>query len=78
MQGTNWVKCSDRLPAIGEPVFVILNRDFNIMFLDPVELDDETKLSIKWEYQSVTETSEPVNFHDVTHWMPLPPMPEGE
>ncbi|BBU96522.1 DUF551 domain-containing protein [Providencia rettgeri] len=78
MQVTNWVKCSDRLPAIGGPVFVILNRDFNIMFLDPVDLDDETRLSIKWEYQSVTETSEPVNFHDVTHWMPLPPMPEGE
>ncbi|EPI2106569.1 DUF551 domain-containing protein [Providencia rettgeri] len=34
MQGTNWVKCSDKMPEVGKPVIVKLGTMLHIMFIE--------------------------------------------
>ena len=76
MQGTNWVKVSERLPVIGDPVLALYDETPLVLFLNQVNLHDDITMSIQWE--AVYLSSKPIPFFDVTHWMPLPSMPEGE
>ncbi|MEQ5209031.1 hypothetical protein, partial [Proteus sp. fly-1067] len=76
MQGTNWVKVSERLPVIGDPVLALWDGTPLVLFLNQVNLNDEITLSLQWE--AVYLPSKPIPFFDVEYWMPFPPMPEGE
>lgn len=76
MQGTNRVKCSERLPVIGEPVLAFLDGTPVVLFLNRVNLNDEITLSLQWEATYLP--NKPIPFFDVEYWMPIPPMPEGE
>lgn len=73
MQGTNWVKVSERLPETGEPVLAFLDRTPVVLFLNQVNLNDEITLSLQWEATYLP--NKPIPFFDVEYWMPIP---EGE
>lgn len=63
MQGTNWVKCSERLPVIGDPVVAFLDGTPVVLFLNRVNLNDEITLSLQWETTYLP--SKPIPFFDV-------------
>ncbi|EPQ4127774.1 DUF551 domain-containing protein [Proteus mirabilis] len=67
MQGTNWVKCSDKMPEKDVRVIAIWNGMPTILCLF-----SRTGLWDDGDFYSC------IPLEDVTHWMPLPPMPEGE
>ncbi|EMH6405749.1 DUF551 domain-containing protein [Providencia rettgeri] len=79
MQGTNWVKCSEKMPELGKPLLIIASgklRKFTY-YLDIVDCAESYRF-----FQFADEDSWVSKFL-VTHWMyvdsiPLPPMPEGE
>ncbi|MBG5881488.1 DUF551 domain-containing protein [Providencia alcalifaciens] len=72
MQGTNWVKVSERLPKHREEVILFSNYGVRSGYYDDGR--GLKKPVGKWYSGS--------RLHGgvVTHWMPLPlpPMPEGE
>ncbi|WP_272659251.1 hypothetical protein [Providencia sp. PROV113] len=65
MQGTNWVKCSEKMPEVGKPVIVKLGTMLHIMFIEDGGWTDG-------------EWVRDVDFKWVKYWHELPPMPEGE
>ncbi len=67
MQGNNWVKCSDKMPEKDVRVIAIWNGMPTILCLFSM-----TGLWDDGDFYSC------IPLKDVTHWMPLPPMPEGE
>ncbi|MEX9852220.1 MULTISPECIES: DUF551 domain-containing protein [Providencia] len=79
MQGTNWVKCSDKMPDLGKPLLIISSgklRKFTY-YLDIVDCAES------YRFFQLAEEDAWVSKFNVTHWMyvdsiPLPPMPEGE
>ncbi|HHR6147201.1 TPA: DUF551 domain-containing protein [Providencia alcalifaciens] len=70
MQGTNWVKVSDRRPRGGEQVIVVDTDGF--MHLATHQYN-AFQIIIKQDGELIETVA-----RFVTHWMPLPPMPEGE
>lgn len=70
MQGTNWVRVSERLPENGEQVLVVDIDGF-------IYLATHEYCSFQIITKEDGELIETVA-RFVTHWMPLPPMPEGE
>lgn len=78
-KGTNWVKCTDKMPELGKPLLIIASgklRKFTY-YLDIVDCAESYRF-----FQFADEDSWVSKFL-VTHWMyvdsiPLPPMPEGE
>lgn len=67
MQGTNWVKCSDKMPEVGKPVIVKLGTMLHIMHIS--DFDG------KWDDG---EFLSGVGLENIKYWHELPPMPEGE
>lgn len=67
VQGTNWVKCSDKMPEVGKPVIVKLGTMLHIMHISDFDgqWDDGEFLS-------------GVGLENIKYWHELPPMPEGE
>lgn len=74
---SNWIKCSDKLPADELPVLILM---FN---------GDKRIAELRWEIPSWEETFLPFQYWDcpyndgqdwdwcdVTHWQPLPAPPE--
>ena len=59
---TKWIKCSERLPELGEPV-LIFTTDMN-QFMGWLE----NRHLWSYEHQSWF-------LSEVSHWMPLPPNP---
>lgn len=72
-----WIPVSERLPEYGEPSLTIYhtkNATSQITIRCLVE-DRDDKLRVIW-YD--IENGLWVNGNNITHWMPLPPPPEGE
>ncbi|WP_213637154.1 DUF551 domain-containing protein [Providencia rettgeri] len=69
MQGTNWVKCSDKMPEVGQKILTYIANEGEYMM---GEYDEPGCIFI---YIGDGVYSGHSQF---THWMPLPPMPEGE
>nr|WP_306804156.1 DUF551 domain-containing protein [Providencia sp. PROV024] len=67
MQGTNWVKCSNKMPEVGKPVIVKLGAMLHIMHIS--DFDG------KWDDG---EFLSGVGLENIKYWHELPPMPEGE
>ncbi|MEY0282168.1 DUF551 domain-containing protein [Providencia rettgeri] len=67
VQGTNWVKCSDKMPEVGKPVIVKLGTMLHIMHISDFDgqWDDGEFLS-------------GVGLENIKYWHELPPMPEDE
>ncbi|NIH21832.1 hypothetical protein HBM99_13780 [Providencia heimbachae] len=80
MQGTNWVKVSERRPKLDEPV--LLYSIGEIMAAVYVLSWNSIESKVQWFiYQD--DSTLPINIDDSDNWMyikdlPLPPMPEGE
>nr|WP_306463535.1 DUF551 domain-containing protein [Providencia stuartii] len=70
VQGTNWVKCSDSLPEDNTEVLVYCDDTKEMMV---AYLDDDGDFC--WLDQEILGTQ---LICYPSHWMPLPPMPEGE
>ncbi|EQA6333630.1 DUF551 domain-containing protein [Providencia stuartii] len=70
MQGTNWVKCSDSLPEDNTEVLVYCDDTKEMMV---AYLDDDGDFC--WLDQEILGTQ---LICYPSHWMPLPPMPEGK
>ncbi|MTC60370.1 DUF551 domain-containing protein [Providencia rustigianii] len=82
MQGTNWVKVSERLPGECRQVLLKVKNDYELAlgFVINGYFYEQVTFS-KIANNTVTNTKIPAE--RVTHWMyldsiPLPPMPEGE
>ncbi|MBG2833068.1 DUF551 domain-containing protein [Proteus mirabilis] len=71
MQGTNWVKVSDSLPEYNNEVLVYCD-DTKEMMVAYLDYDDGYFCWLSQEILGTKLICEP------SHWMPLPPMPEGE
>ncbi|EMH0135171.1 TPA: DUF551 domain-containing protein [Proteus mirabilis] len=82
MQGTNWVKCSDSLPDMETPVFA--GWFWNGKFVWHVFMRSDSGFEgWIWSRSYSHFISDNDEFYEdddypITHWMPLPPMPEGE
>lgn len=80
MQGTNWVKVSDRLPTEGEPVIVVYGEHIQNITYELIHCDSNNEL--RWfPHNNSDFDSAPLEIFD--YWMyikdlQLPPMPEGE
>ncbi|HEQ1858481.1 TPA: DUF551 domain-containing protein [Providencia alcalifaciens] len=77
MQGTNWVKVSDRLPTEGEPV--LLYSTGEILAAVYVLCWNSVESKVQWFiYQD--DSTYPTDIDDSDKWMYLHdlPMPEGE
>lgn len=63
---SEWIKCSERLPCDGEPV---------IVFCVGAE-----QSGLAWRNKGDWWIPEPqaVGYDSITHWQPLPPLPEQE
>ncbi|MFL7852827.1 DUF551 domain-containing protein [Providencia rettgeri] len=76
MQGTNWVKCSDKMPP----------DDASVLCCDIDSLSGEMFIADYIKEFTFGKRTVLTGFYrgnrqrPVTHWMPLPlpPMPEGE
>ncbi|MFN7084948.1 DUF551 domain-containing protein, partial [Proteus mirabilis] len=82
MQGTNWVKVSERLPGECRQVLLKVKNDYELAlgFVINGYFYEQVTFS-KIANNTVTNTKIPAE--RVTHWMyldsiPLPPMQEGE
>ncbi|HEK2837720.1 TPA: DUF551 domain-containing protein [Proteus mirabilis] len=74
MQGTNWVKSSDKMPPYKTPVLCcdinsLYGEVFIADYIREFRFGDRAKLT--GFYRGNMQGN-------VTHWMSLPPMPEGE
>ena len=65
-----WISCEDRLPEIGEPVWLFCFEDY--------QQEGYFVQDIDYEEEGVSHTFK--NMYDkyivVTHWMPLPEPPK--
>nr|WP_282554508.1 DUF551 domain-containing protein [Providencia sp. G1(2023)] len=82
MHGTNWVKVSEKLPELGTPVFA--GWFWNGKFVWHVFMRSDSSFE-GWVWSRsychfISDNDEFIEDDDypITHWMPLPPMPEGE
>lgn len=74
MQGANWVKCSDKMPPFRTPVLCCdINSPSAGVFI--ANYIRESMFGGRANLTGIYRGSMQGN---VTHWMPLPPMPEGE
>ncbi|WP_144141445.1 DUF551 domain-containing protein [Providencia rettgeri] len=80
MQGTNWVKVSERLPELNRELLIIANGKLRKVtyYMDIVDCAESYRF-----FQVSYDSDDYELLHCVTHWMyvdsiPLPPMPEGE
>lgn len=64
---TEWIKCTDRLPEIGQSVLAI-DKD-NYFKIVTLWKYSSNSLPL-WAYHNDRDDEEP------THWMPLPDLPE--
>lgn len=75
---SEWIKASDKLPDDETPVLIVVNGAIRIG-------------EIRWETPSFEDTykafqywDDPIDdgqhweWHDITHWMPLPKLPEDK
>jgi hypothetical protein len=79
---TDWIKCSERMPEIGERVLLTQNRAISD---DPeTTVGELSKDGCEWIYsqdyqldsvQTCWPNCEPPTYY-FTHWMPLPAPPE--
>jgi len=70
-----WISVKDELPTKGEFIALIGCKKFNGMFLNKFQgaIVQDTDMYIYFK-QSIGWLK-PSHFADVTHWMPLPEMP---
>lgn len=75
---TNWIKCSERLPEIGEDILIWVRWSIVpcVGWLNPYGEWMSNKDFVGCDGDCVVETD--IIQSDVTHWMPLPPAPEEE
>lgn len=82
MKGTNWVKCSDSLPELDTPVFA--GWFWNGKFVWHVFMRSDSSFEgWVWSRSYCHYISDNDEFYEdddypITHWLALPPMPEGE
>ncbi len=75
---SEWIKTKDKLPPDETPVLIVINGEVHIG-------------ELRWEHPSWEETFESFRYwdnpnddgqmwdwHDVTHWMPIPDVPKDE
>ena len=60
-----WIPVSERLPEVGQ----------NVLVYDTIE---GVALSHRWQGKEKWYWSSSQLLYDVTHWMPLPPIPDKE
>lgn len=65
-----WISVKERLPNIGEDVLVLVGAD---MFVMALARKDQETADIEW----VDAQGYIAEMWEVTHWMQLPPPPEG-
>ncbi|ROR52317.1 UNVERIFIED_ORG: uncharacterized protein DUF551 [Providencia alcalifaciens] len=82
MQGTNWVKCSDKMPEEARPVLLKIKWDKELVagFFINNQFHEQVFFS---EIVGDARLCTKISGVFITHWMyvdsiPLPPMPEGE
>lgn len=79
MQGTNWVKVSDLLPRMGEPLLIIVDGKIRTVtyFMDMVDCAESYRF---FEFSDCGNDSNWESIHCVSHYMYVRdiPMPEGE
>ena len=69
---SEWISVEDRLPPLGQRVFVAATRPaapFAVGYMDGSDW------GIWWEYDLTEEEIDPREDGLVTHWMPLPTPP---
>ncbi len=67
---SEWIKCSDKLPEVCDPVLVYLkNLGCCVCYItDPFEIH-------MWTLVDHDEFEQWFHFDEITHWMPLPERP---
>ena len=70
---SKWISVNDRLPEYGEPVLLAINGE--VQDVPYVLNGDETVPD--W-FDPVPTSCATVWWNEVTHWMPLPEVPEDE
>lgn len=73
---TNWTLCEEEMPPEKQRVLCVTKRNgLKILHLSPGT--GEYKREMDWQGESVSSIIQRFRIDEVTHWMPLPEMPEG-
>lgn len=71
MKNNGWISVKERLPEEDVRVLIAVKRDRH-----PVSVGYRSDYPDRSWYDNIEEFA--VEAEDITHWMPLPPAPEGE
>lgn len=77
-QQSQWISVDERLPETDDYVFVYLpNNNYLKVDVDCWQMQKESPLSFSSQTVDIGMGWDDNDFEDVSHWMPLPPAPEG-
>lgn len=77
LQELAWSKCSDKMPAEQKRVLCLLKGGgMKILRYEPSWAGRHTH-DQSWAGETVSGIGQRMDFKSVTHWMPLPDVPEG-
>lgn len=71
----SWVLCKDVMPPADKRVLCVSKR-FGLKILSLDQFTCEYRKEKDWRGESVRCVIQRFSLDDVTHWMPLPAMPE--
>jgi hypothetical protein len=78
----NWIKCSDRMPEMGERVLIYAVKEFHYEH-DRIEIAALVdNILLAWEqvpklrFEVCEDSGSYYNADNVTHWQPLPAKPQ--
>ena len=68
-----WIKCSERMPKVGQPVLVALGRHIQNITYELIHCDNTNKL--RW-FPHNNSDHDSADFEIFDHWMPLSALPK--
>lgn len=74
-QGPQWIQCSERIPPEDTPVLILRNGELRIgaIFTESPGHEETFKAFNYWD--DPNDDGQCWEWHEVTHWMPLPSTP---